>query len=102
MIQSENGASESPQTTLLGTTFSTLSSASSSHLLTEQDIIMHLSSKPLRTKELISLVKNKLKASPENKERFRVFVKRLATVRVSGDKNDDEDRYLELKTEYRT
>lgn len=67
-----------------------------SMILTEDDIIMHLSKGPLKTKELISLMRNKLKASPENKERFRVLVKKLATVKVPSTGNED-DRYLELK-----
>lgn len=67
-------------------------------LLTEHDIITHLKDRPIRTKDLITLIKPKLKLHPGNKDRFRLLVKKLATVK-SG--STDEDRLLELRDEYK-
>ena len=71
------------------------------HLLTEQDIISELRRRPLPTKDLIALMKPKLKAHPQNKDLFRTLLKKLATVRTSDSDKSDQDRLLELKPEYR-
>lgn len=71
-----------------------------SSALTEVDIVAILREGPIRTKDLIARVKGKLKADPGNKELFREIVRRVASVRSSI--GPDEDKMLELKTEFRT
>lgn len=78
---------------------STASLASTSMAITEADIVEHLSGPPLRTKDLIAKLKPKLKADPANKEILRELMKRMAMVKP-GAASDDE-KYLELKPEYR-
>lgn len=74
-------------------------SSSSSSLLSEAEIIIILREAPLRTKDLISRVKSRLRADPQNKEIFREIVRRVATVKPSASQEDD--KLLELKPEYR-
>ena len=68
-------------------------------LLSEADIIEALRPKPLRTKDLIVLVKRKLRAHPHNKELFKTIIKKVASVRASA--SSEEDRLLELREEYK-
>ena len=67
-------------------------------ILTEADIISHLRARPLKTKDLIALVKPKLKLNPANKDVFRMVVKKVAIVKSGA---HEEDRLLELKDEYK-
>ena len=70
-------------------------------LLKEQDIISELRKRAMPTKELITLMKPKLKGHPQNKELFRMFLKKLAIVKLApGENATDHDRLLELKKEY--
>ncbi|PJF16583.1 Transcription factor TFIIF complex alpha subunit Tfg1, partial [Paramicrosporidium saccamoebae] len=68
-------------------------------LLTEAEIVAILRESPMRTKELISRVKGKLREDPQNKEIFKEVVKKVATVRSTT--SQDDDKLLELKPEYR-
>lgn len=72
----------------------------SSSALTEAEIVTILAKDgPMRTKDLIGRVKAKLKADPQNKDVFREIVRKVATVRPTT--NEDEDKLLELKAEFR-
>ena len=65
-------------------------------LLTEEDIVFHLKEKPLRAKDLILLLKTKLKAHPDNKDRFRMLVKKVAVVKSDA----GGEKLLELQQEF--
>lgn len=66
-------------------------------LLKESDFVEAFSNGPLKLRDLISKFKSKFKANPEeNKEAFRVLVRKL--VRTEG--SSEEDRLLFLKNEY--
>jgi Transcription initiation factor IIF, alpha subunit (TFIIF-alpha) len=68
-------------------------------ILTEQDILVHLKTRAMPTKELIALMKPRLKAHPSNKDLFRTLLKKLATVNATA--ITEQDRLLELKPEYK-
>lgn len=75
--------------------------APDSNAITESEIIMHLKSGPLSTKDLIAKFKRQLKADPKNKEIFRELVRKLAMVKTSAGGSGEEDKLLELKPEFR-
>lgn len=67
-------------------------------ILLESDIIQLLKVTPMRTKDLLQKLKNKLKDA-QNKNLFREYIKKLAN--LIGDPEGGEDKLLELKSEYR-
>lgn len=92
-------ASVPPAAAPIGT--STAKPTTNTNTITETDIIELLSGPaPIKTKDLIGRLKPKLKADPANREVLRELMKRMAVVKASPTGTED-DKFLELKPEYR-
>lgn len=95
----QTSSSQEPAAKPVSRTMSPSLAPGQSTLITEQDIVGILRGQSMGTKDLIARLKPKLKADPANKDVLRDLIKRMATMRTSG--NGDEEKLLELKPEYR-
>lgn len=96
---SRSGASSPPRSPTPSVASTTDASSSSANALCEADIVGILRRSSCTTRDLIAAMRDKLKADPQNKDRFREILRRVASIKSGA--SQEQDKLLELKPEYR-